>query len=120
MTPAQLHILQHALGVDQYGLVHYCHEGREHYGFMPNRNHFCAGGSDEDVCKELIALGYMKLHRTTEVYPYFNCSVTESGKEAVRRESPPAPKLSRSQKRYREFLHADTGYSFGEWLNRAR
>ncbi len=107
MTTAQLHILQHSLGVDQYG------RGSE------NRNHFCAGGADEDICKELIALGYMKQHHTTEVFPYFNCSVTEEGKKAMRRESPPPPKLTAGQVRYREWLRvADVfpDWDFGDWL----
>ena len=42
--------------------------------------------------------------------------VTDAGKEAVKRESPKPPKLTRSQKRYRAFLKADTGESFGQWL----
>ena len=65
MNQEQLHILQHSLGVDQYG------QGE---------------------------------------------IVTESGKAAVRCESPKPPKLTRSQKRYREFLNEDCGASFGEWL----
>jgi hypothetical protein len=104
MTTQQLHILQHSLGVDQYG-----------QGDM-YRNHFCAGGDDETVCRELIALGYMKQHATTEVFPDFNCSVTEAGKAAMRAESPRPPKLTRSQKRYREFLAADSSVPFREWL----
>ena len=44
------------------------------------------------------------------------CRVTEAGKQAVRDESPPPPKLTRSQKRYRRFLNADTGRPFREWL----
>jgi hypothetical protein len=76
----QLHILQHALGLDQYG------RGSAY------RNHFCAGGDDEPVCRELVALGYMREHATTEHLPYFNCSVTDAGREAVQRESPEAPK----------------------------
>lgn len=108
MTPEQLQILQHSLGLDQYG-----------QGTM-YRNHFCAGGADEAICRELIALGYMVQHRTTEVLPYFNCSVTDAGKEAVKRESPKPPKLTRSQKRYREFLRADNGMKFSEWLRVTR
>ncbi len=104
LTPRQLEILQHSLGVDQYG------HGRMY------RNHFCAGGGDVDICRSLVELGYMREHRTTELFPDYNCSVTEAGKEAVRQQSPKPPKLTRSQQRYREFLHADTGYSFGEWL----
>lgn len=104
LSPEQLQVLQHALGVDQHG------QGQMY------RNHFCAGGGDVAICQSLIDLGYMKLHRTTEMFPDFNCSVTDAGKEAVRQESPPPPKLTRSQKRYREFLRADTGRSFIEWL----
>ena len=104
MTAEQLHVLQHALGLDQYG-----------DGNM-SRNHFCAGGRDVEICQSLIDLGYMQRHRTTDVFPDFNCSVTEAGKMAVKRQSPPPPKLTRSQLRYREFLKADTGYSFCEWL----
>ncbi len=111
MTARQLEILQHALGLNQYGK-------REHGDREYSRNHFCAGGADEDTCRELVALGYMwEWHQSyQQMYPYFNCSVTDAGKEAVRRESPPPPKLTRGQQRYRRFLHADTGESFGEWL----
>ena len=104
MTPRQLEILQHALGLDLYG------QGEMY------RNHFCAGSDDEPVCRELIALGYMQQHRTTEVFPYFNCSVTEAGKQAVKENSPKPRKLTRSQRRYRDWLRADCGVSFGQWL----
>ena len=104
LTTKQLQILQHALGLDQYG-----------QGTM-YRNHFCAGGKDEDRCRELVAMGYMQQHQTTEVLPYYNCSVTEAGKQAVREQSPKPPKLTRSQHRYRDFLRADSGLKFGEWL----
>jgi hypothetical protein len=104
----QLHILQHALGLDQYG------RGRVH------RNHFCAGHDDEPICRELVEMGYMVQHATTEWLPYFNCSVTEAGKAAMLRESPQAPKLTRSQQRYRQFLAADCEVSFFEWLKRAK
>jgi hypothetical protein len=42
--------------------------------------------------------------------------VTYDGKKAMADGSPPAPKLSRSALRYREFLSEDSGMSFGEWL----
>lgn len=100
----QLHILQHTLGADEYGIR------------RGDRNYFCAGVRDEVICRELVALGYMQQHRTTDVYPYFNCSVTDAGKAAMTAESPKPPKLTRSQIRYRRFLQADTGTSFREWL----
>jgi hypothetical protein len=109
MTQRQLEILQHSLGVDEYGRG-------EMY-----RNHFCAGGSDENICRELIALGYMQQHRTTEMLPYFNCSVTDAGKQAVRLESPKPPKLSRGKERYRRWLNFSDAYpdvSFIEFCKR--
>lgn len=108
MSAEQLHILQHSLGVDKYG------QGQMY------RNHFCAGGGDEGICRQLITLGYMRQHRTTGVFPDFNCSVTEKGKAAMRSESPRPPRLTRGQKRYLQFLNADSGESFGEWLKRRK
>lgn len=95
LSSRQLEILQHSLGVDEFG------QGRSH------RNHFCAGGDDKAVCSELIGMGYMIQHRTTETFPYLNCSVTESGKCIVREQSPKPPKLTRSQRRYLQFLDDD-------------
>lgn len=103
LNPRQLEILQHALGVDQYG------RGSQF------RNHFCAGGDDETVCRELVAMGYMTTF-SRPYLPYYNCTVTQDGKAAMSAQSPKPPVTTRSQKRYRDFLKADTGYSFGEWL----
>lgn len=109
MTKEQLQILQHSLGLDQYG------QG------PITRNHFCAGGGDVQVCRSLVALGYMRVFAlNASPLPYYNCSVTDAGIAAVRRESPPAPKLSRSQRRYRDYLKADVDRSFGEWLKDQR
>ena len=111
MTAEQLGLLQHSLGVDQHG------RGRMY------RNFFCAGGSDEQVCRELIDLGYMKQHRTTEMLPYFNCSVTEAGKVAMLAESPKPPKLTPGQQRYRKWLDVADCYpdmTFGDWLKMQR
>jgi hypothetical protein len=106
MTPRQLEILQHTLGADRYGR-------RQRYS---DRNYFCAGPADEPDCRELIALGFMKQHKTTEWLPYFNCSATDAGIKAMREGSPAPPKLTRGQQRYRRFLDADCDRSFGEWL----
>lgn len=104
LTPSQLEILQHSLGVDKYGR-----------GSM-YRNHFCASGDDEDVCRSLVALGLMQQHATTEMFPYFNCSVTELGKTVVRECSLKLPPRTRSGKRYDEWLDADCGMKFAEWI----
>jgi hypothetical protein len=42
--------------------------------------------------------------------------VTEAGKVFVRDNSPAPPKLSRGQLRYQDWLAADTGTPFGEWI----
>lgn len=105
LSAEQLHVLQHSLGVDQYG------QGEMY------RNHFCAGSDDEPICRQLVEMGYMYVFAPNRSpYPYYNVAVTEAGKAAMLAQSPKPPKLTRSQRRYREFLDADTGCSFGEWL----
>lgn len=103
MKAEQLTILQHALGVDQYG------QGKMY------RNHFCAGGDDEAVCRELVERGYMETFTRTYL-PYYNCTITTAGMAAMLEHSPKPPKLTRGQQRYRRFLDADSGLSFREWL----
>lgn len=104
LLPEDLAVLQHALGVDKHG-----------QGAM-YRNHFAAGGEDVAVCQRLVRAGLMRQVATTSVFPDQNFVVTEMGKTAVREQSPPPPKLTRSQRRYREFLDSDSGISFREWL----
>lgn len=104
---ADLHILQHSLGVDQYG------RGE------PYRNHFCTGeGSvDHPICNDLVERGLMLVRRNVAVYGgddvFF---VTDEGRAWMLANSPQPPKLTRSQKRYRDYCDADSGLSFGEWL----
>lgn len=107
MTPDQLHILQHSLGLDEYGR-----------GTM-YRNHFVTGeGSiDHPVCMELVGIGYMTRRANVELCggdDVFN--VTEAGKQAAVADSPSPPKLTASRQRYRNYLAADTSLSFIEWL----
>lgn len=110
MDAKQLHILQHSLGVDQYG------RGRMY------RDHFVTGeGSiDHPVCMALAEAGYMTRHAKVEMFggdDFFR--VTQAGKEAViaNSPSPPAPpKLTRSQQRYQDYLDDDINLSFGEWI----
>ena len=104
ITEQHLQILQHALGLDQYGQGSMC------------RNHFCAGGKDEQVCRDLVDAGLMVQVQTTSVFPYYNCRVTAKGIDYVALNSPAPPKLTRSQERYRKFLNADCDMKFGEWL----
>lgn len=105
VTAEQLSILQHALGHDQYG---------RGGGY---RNHFCAGGKDEDICRELVAMGLMRVWAlNASPLPYYNCTVTVEGIRAMAEQSPAPPKLTRSQERYRRWLAADLGCSFGEFI----
>ena len=124
LTPRQLEILQHALGLNKYGKCGSHEDPRQcrdsHSDLPGHRNRFCAGADDEVTCRQLVALGFMVQHPRTEWLPYYNCSVTEAGRKAVRDESPAAPRLTRSQKNYRAFLSADTGMSFLEWLKRPK
>jgi hypothetical protein len=102
VTPDQLHILQHSLGLDQFG------QGRMF------RNHYVG---DPEACRPLVTLGFMTEQRASELTggdPWFR--VTDSGKAAMLAESPKPPKLTRSQLRYRQFLDADSGMKFHEWL----
>ena len=107
---SKLHILQHSLGLDQYG------DGNQY------RNHFVTGegSTDFEDCRALVADGLMTERSGNALSG--GCSVfhvTPKGVDFVALNSPkrpPEPKLTRSQKRYREFLSADCGLSFREWL----
>ena len=106
----QLSILQHTLGVDDHG------QGNQF------RNHFCIGPGTTDYphCQSLVAQGLMTqragnaLSGGSDVF-----MVTDAGKAFVREQSPKPIQLTRSQRRYRNFLASgagDIGYTFGEWL----
>ena len=112
MTREELSILQHALGLDEFG------RGRQF------RNNFVTGADTDDgrVCERLVGLGLMwkrdgMVSLTGGDTCYF---VTDKGKFAVRTESPAPPKSSRSKQRYERFLRKDSGLTFSEWLKRRR
>lgn len=104
-----LHILQHALGVDEYG------QG-EHY-----RTHFVTGlGSDDHpTCMGLVADGLMT-RRDGATLPFGGDDlfhVTPSGQAYVAEHSPPSPKLTRGQRRYRAWLAGPAEWmSFGDYV----
>ena len=107
MIDKKLHILQHSLGVDQYG------DGR------PYRAYFVTGpeSDDWDTCCVLVVDGLMIEYPPSQLTGGDSLfRVTPQGIDFVALNSPTPPKLTRSQKRYRDFLHSDSGYSFGEWL----
>lgn len=103
----RLEILQHALGLDQFG------QGRSY------RNHFVTGSGSTDWadCVMLAADGLMTQHRGNALAGGNDVFiVTPTGVEYVRENSPAPPVLSAAQKRYRAFLRDDSGMKFGEWL----
>ena len=116
MTERQLEIIQHALGCNEFGKTSHPNvPGHPDY-FPYHRNHFCAGVRDEADCRALVEMGFMQRHKTTALFPDFNCSVTAAGIKAMKETSPKPPKLSRSQQRYRAFLDADSEETFIDWL----
>lgn len=108
---SELHILQHSLGVDQFG------QGEQY------RNHFCTGPGSEDhgPCMALVDKGLM----TRRIAPagfggmdfFF---VTDAGRAFVSEHSPAPPKLTAGQKRYQRWLDMDSDMSFGDFLRRER
>lgn len=104
-----LHILQHALGLDDYGQGTYY------------RNRYVATADSEDFrrCQGHVAAGRMVRHGPSDLFgggQSYCFVVTDAGKRYVKEQSPSPPRLTRSQKRYREYLLMDSGLKFGEWL----
>lgn len=107
LTQEHLHILQHALGLDEHG------QGNSY------RNYFVTGDGSTDYprCRELVGMGLMRQtigNSITGGDDVFR--VTDAGRAYVAEHSPAPPKLTRSQLRYEAFLDADCGLTFGEWL----
>ena len=108
MKKEQLKILQHSLGVDQYGLGE---QFRNHFATSP-------GSKDFKKCCDLCISGHMRDLGKRELWGKSHCFVvTRHGKEAVSTESPDPPKLSRGQKRYQDYLNnADCFESFFDFI----
>jgi hypothetical protein len=110
LTKQQLQILQHSLGCDQYGL------GEK------DRNHFVTDEScrDGQVCLSLVAMGLMCNDGPRSLCGGMSVfHVTAEGKTVMRSQSPEPPppeKLSRGKQKYLEFLRADCGLTFREYM----
>lgn len=107
MSDTILSVLQHALGVDEFG------RGVQY------RNHFVcgAGHGSYDACCAAVDQGLMTRRESQmlgENGSYFHA--TDAGKFWMAENSPNPPKLTRSQRRYQRYLDADSSLSFGEWL----
>ncbi len=104
-----LRVLQHALGRDEYG-----RSPRGNY-----RNHFCAGDGSADfaTCRDGVARGLMREYPPSDISGGdFVFVVTDAGKAYAADHSPPAPRLTRGQARYQQYLAADCDMSLGQWL----
>lgn len=111
-----LHILQHALGLDDFGVG----KGGRH-PFNTYRNHYVASldGDHGALLMAHVDAGRMIRRGPNELYgggDSYCFVVTDVGRVYVRDNSPKPPKLTRAQRRYRAWLKADCGLSFGEWL----
>lgn len=107
MNAKLLHILQHSLGLDEYG------RGT----FYRNRFVTGEGSTDHPLCMELVDLGYMKRFPAVELFGGSDAfAVTEEGKRAAVAKSPAPPKISRSKQRYLDFLSYDGSMTFMEYL----
>lgn len=107
MKDSELGILRHALGIGE--------DGRN----AAHRHHFVTGpgSTDYDTCCALVERGLM-VRREGGILAGGDALflVTHAGVEACAEHAPPPE--TRSQRRYREFLEADSGLSFGAWLKR--
>lgn len=115
VTPSRLlQVLQHSLGVDQFG------RGNMY------RRHFVTGeGSlDHPTCLEAVTLGLMVRHPGNALTGEMDLFlVTEAGREFVRTRSPKPDRRQRNKDRYSRFLDISDVYpdlTFGEFLRRAR
>ncbi|KQV31103.1 hypothetical protein [Rhizobium sp. Root1204] len=107
MRPDLLHILQHSLGLDQYG------RGT----FYRNRFVTGEGSVDHADCMALLELGFMSRVANVKLFGGSDCfTVTDEGKQAAVANSPSPPKISRSKQRYQDYLDADCSMTFIEYL----
>lgn len=105
--PEHLRILQHALGLDSFG------QGSCY------RNHFVTGvgSADFPACVELVGMGLMTQAPGSSISGGDDIfRVTDAGRAYAIEHSPEPPKLTRSQRRYEDYLAEDSGLSFGDWL----
>ncbi len=110
-TGEQLDIMRHALGTN--------------YTPRHERNHYLArleDGSTLTAIKDLVARGLMsprsKINDGQDQY----FVVTPEGQALVARLTPPPPRLTRSQKRYRGYLRSGAAdcMTFGEYLRQTK
>lgn len=123
LTPHQLHIIQHSLGCDQFGMSK--SRGRdEHdgcFGFYRNR-YVCDPAADLFA---LVEAGLMVDHGAQKIAGGMHCyTVTRAGILAMDEQSPAPPKLTRGQERYRAWLRFDSCtlsfIEFCRWMDKEK
>ncbi len=118
MNSTHLHILQHALGVDQYGCNPHRPNSDDEFGCYRNRFITSPTCPDGLLCQELATLGHMHDHgpqRLAGGMHYY--TVTQAGYDAMRAASPAPPKVSRSKARYARYRSmSDLFDSFKDFL----
>ncbi len=124
MSPDLLHILQHSLGLDQYGQPPENYRGCSDDEFPGcYRNRFVTDPASPDglKCEQLVADGLMAKpsRQPSFIGGMTNYFVTQVGYEAMRRESPRPPKVSRAKRRWRAYrsIGEVCGWSFAEYLS---
>ncbi|MDE2106005.1 MAG: hypothetical protein KGL39_52770 [Patescibacteria group bacterium] len=113
----QLNILRHAVGVDSDGTDRYPNA----LTLDERRNRFVTDPASEDGknCQALVAQGWLADQGAQKMLGGMHYyTVTEDGMNVVRLHRPQPKRNSRSARRYQDFLNADCGLRFGEWLKR--
>jgi len=114
MSEQELHILQHSLGCDEFGESATRHKDEGDGCFEYYRNRYVSDPTDvltAMVGKRLLEnLGPVAMYGGMNFY-----RVTAFGVGSMKQHS---KKLTPSKRRYRDYLNADSGMSFGEWLKR--
>ena len=111
----KLNILRHSIGYDDNGGDRFPNAR----SMDERRNHFVThpDARDWNLCKELVAMGYMAEHGPRKIIGGdYLFTVTDEGREVVLLHKPVRQKLTASQRRYQDFLDADSGLTFKEWL----
>lgn len=110
-----LNILRHAIGYDDAGNDRYPNAR----SLDERRNRFITGPGSDDfgACQALVAVGFMTDHGAQTLAGGDHCfTVTDSGRALVLENRPAPKKVSAGRRRYLEFLDADCGMKFGDWL----
>ena len=120
MNPEHLHILQHALGVNEYGQSSHRPNSDDFHGCYRNRFITDPTCPDGQQCQQLVILGHMHDHGSQRLAGGMHCyTVTDAGYDAMRAASPRPPKLTRSQRTYKAYLQIGDLFpdGFGQFLN---